>query len=526
MIGKNNMQNVDVVCVNWGDKYGPEYVTRLQAMVARNTTKNFNFYCLTDNPDAYQSPITPIQLPSGLDGWWNKMLLFKPGILPDGEYLYFDLDVVIVDNINCFFEFENFGITRDFINPDEGLLEGKEYNSSIMRFTQNEGLWSFFETNQNIWRANQERVNFFGDQNVISAYLNQQGYQNPFPDSWIWSFKIGSIRGRRPLDHKKFFGAEIPRNGKICVFHGKPNPSEVSIDWVSEHWSQKKTETNRKGKISVSKSVSHHILSINESQFKVPQHPFWDQFSDQWEPKTHNFFQRNLEKGSSFLDVGGWVGPTAFIATSLGARKVKIIEPNPLNFFHLLSSQFSNGLMKSWFLINACISDQHGHKIIGPISGIESGSSATNIRDQKQDGAQVISLKLQDILHGEEDLSLIKIDIEGAEELIVSDLSIFADHNAAIWLSLHPPFFQNKGLFLQKLFALESTFVFVDGENAPLTNDIISYWVMSDEQKPIWGTSWGNFFEIGLLPRKHFQMDGETFTRFSSKLLGSAQAAE
>ena len=110
----------------------------------------------------------------------------------------------------------------------------------------------------------------------------------------------------------------------------------------------------------------------------------------------------------------------------------------------------------------------------------------------------------------------------GREELAAaSSISL-----AAIWLSLHPPFFQNKELFLQKLFALESTFVFVDEENAPLTNDIISYWVMSDEQKPVWGTSWGNFFEIGLLPRKHFQMDGDTFTRFSSKLLGSAQAAE
>ena len=28
--------------------------------------------------------------------------------MPKGEYLYFDLDVVIVDNIDCFFEFENF----------------------------------------------------------------------------------------------------------------------------------------------------------------------------------------------------------------------------------------------------------------------------------------------------------------------------------------------------------------------------------------------------------------------------------
>ena len=88
------------------------------------------------------------------------MLLFKPGILPDGEYLYLDLDVVIVDNIDCFFDFENFGITRDFINPEQGLLDGKEYNSSVMRFTQNEGLWNFFVANQSIWKSNQERVKF------------------------------------------------------------------------------------------------------------------------------------------------------------------------------------------------------------------------------------------------------------------------------------------------------------------------------------------------------------------------------
>ena len=510
------MNNVNVVCINWGDKYAPEYVMRLHAMIARNTTKNFKLYCLTDKPDAYQSPIISLKLPSGLEGWWNKMLLFKPGVLPDGEYLYFDLDVVIVDNIDCFFEFENFGITRDFINPDEGLLEGKEYNSSIMRFSQNEDLWNFFVANQNIWKANQERVNFFGDQNVISAYLNRQDYNSPFPDAWIWSFKIGSIRGHRPLDHTKFLGADIPENGKICVFHGRPNPSEVSIDWVSENWCETNSTTDPKRQISVSNSTSHHVLSINDYHFKVPHHWFWDQFSEKWEPQTYNFFHRNLKKGSTFLDIGGWVGPTAFIATSLGAGKVKIIEPNPFNFFHLLSSQFNNGLMANWFLVNACISDQNGSKVIGPINGIKSGSSATNIRDQNQDGAQIISLKLQDILNGEDDLSLIKIDIEGAEELIISDLAALAGHDAAIWLSLHPPHFNNKARFLEKLLTLETTFFFVDGDNAALTTEIISHQVMSAEEKPDWGTEWGNCFEIGLLPRKYFSPSKNGLSRMET----------
>ena len=144
---------------------------------------------------------------------------FKPGILPDGEYLYFDLDVVIVDNIDCFFDFENFGITRDFINPEQGLLEGKEYNSSVMRFTQNEGLWNFLcHKSKSIWKSNQERVKFFGDQNVISAYLNKQNYNNPFPDEWIWSYKIGNVRGRRPLITLKFLAPKCPKMEKYVFF--------------------------------------------------------------------------------------------------------------------------------------------------------------------------------------------------------------------------------------------------------------------------------------------------------------------
>ena len=355
--------------------------------------------------------------------------------------------------------------------------------------------------------------------------MNQQGYQSPFPDSWIWSFKIGSIRGRRPLDHTKFFGAEIPENGKICVFHGRPNPSEVSIDWVSKNWTGTELTANTAKKISVSKLASHHYLSINDHHFKVPHHWFWDQFSEQWEPQTYNFFQRNLRKGSTFLDIGGWVGPTAFIATSLGASKVKIIEPNPLNFSHLLSSQFNNGLVEKWFLVNACISDQNGSAVIGPIDGIKSGSSATNIRNPDQSGAQIISLKLQDVLLGEDDLSLIKIDIEGAEELIINDLTAFAKYDAAIWLSLHPPHFKNVSRFVDELLALESSFVFVEENNMPLSGNTIAERLLSSEVRPAWGNAYGNLFEIGMLPRKFFKLSKNGFSRLGTENQKNNKAA-
>ena len=53
-------------------------------------------------------------------------------------------EISVNNNIDCFFEFEGFGITRDFVHPDEGILGGKEYNSSIMRFSQNDHLWNYY----------------------------------------------------------------------------------------------------------------------------------------------------------------------------------------------------------------------------------------------------------------------------------------------------------------------------------------------------------------------------------------------
>jgi hypothetical protein len=41
------------ICINWGTKYGADYVNRLYGMVARNTTPPFTFTCFTDNSDNF-----------------------------------------------------------------------------------------------------------------------------------------------------------------------------------------------------------------------------------------------------------------------------------------------------------------------------------------------------------------------------------------------------------------------------------------------------------------------------------------
>ena len=232
----------DVACVNWGKKYPVEYTFRLFNMVKRNTTKDFKFYCLTDDVTRYDKfpNIHAVELDTDDTGWWCKFQLYNPGVLPNGEYLYLDLDVVVVDNIDCFFEHPSFGITRDFIRPNKGLLPGKEYNSSVVRFDnrRTEGLYKYYLQNKRQWLDYQKQIHFFGDQNVTSAYLNYYpDFLNVFPDEWLWSFKKGQHRGKTAGDRSQWFGRTVPEGGKVCVFHGDPNPTEVlDVDWIASNY--------------------------------------------------------------------------------------------------------------------------------------------------------------------------------------------------------------------------------------------------------------------------------------------------
>ena len=135
------------VCVCYGDKYSVEYVQKLYNMVKRNTTLPINFVVFTDHVKMHKMVEGDIDIrkfpETDLQGWWNKLQLFHPDVNLPGDTLYTDLDVVITDNIDCFFtykpEFEFIGM-NDF-NPTSGV-----FNSRIMRFDQSkmhDKLWFY-----------------------------------------------------------------------------------------------------------------------------------------------------------------------------------------------------------------------------------------------------------------------------------------------------------------------------------------------------------------------------------------------
>ena len=96
------MFKINVCCVKEGDKYDSDYVNILYLMTKRYLTTPFDFICLTENSKNLLKQIKVINLEDrSIKGWWNKCLLFKPGLLRS-SCLYLDLDMIVLKNIDEF----------------------------------------------------------------------------------------------------------------------------------------------------------------------------------------------------------------------------------------------------------------------------------------------------------------------------------------------------------------------------------------------------------------------------------------
>lgn len=218
----------NVICMKWGTKFSPEYVNILSASVRRNLTGEYRFVCFTDDAQGLDKRIEVAPLPTmtGLEGrperGWRKLTLFQEKLADlRGTALFLDLDVVIADALDPFFELPGeFRIIEDWNLP--GTKIG---NSSVFRFQIGAHpyvLDEFLDDRQTVYRT------FRNEQAYLSHAIAQKGELLYWPESWCLSFKKHFMR-RFPLG---YFCEPKPRKDcKIIVFHGNPNPDCVRNGW-------------------------------------------------------------------------------------------------------------------------------------------------------------------------------------------------------------------------------------------------------------------------------------------------------
>ena len=62
--------------MKWGKKYDSEYVNKLLRGIKRNTTKKFDFFCITEDKENLDSEIKTMEIDMEFKGWMRKSILF------------------------------------------------------------------------------------------------------------------------------------------------------------------------------------------------------------------------------------------------------------------------------------------------------------------------------------------------------------------------------------------------------------------------------------------------------------------
>lgn len=245
------MQSVNVLCIKWGKKYGPEYVNRLHNMVRRHLHRPFRFVCLTDDaqgidPSIEVKPIPPIgfdefdqRKPWTFGHGWLKLTSFaKPLYDLEGRTLFLDLDIVIVDSLDPFFDQPG-----EFVVIKEWDKKDGTGNTSVYLFTVGAHVDALDHLRNGYPKVVEEVRN---EQEFITGYLGRQGKVSYWPEEWCRSFKRHCMR-RGIMGW--FAPPVIPPGARVIAFHGKPNPPDaiagisgkwyrrvLPTAWVAEHW--------------------------------------------------------------------------------------------------------------------------------------------------------------------------------------------------------------------------------------------------------------------------------------------------
>ena len=218
---------VNVVCMKWGTRYGPEWVNRLYGMVQRNTTWTVRFVCLTDDatgirPEVEVKPLPYVKFDPSLGRYWPKLGLMQADLGgPDnplvGLSLFLDLDLVIIGSLDQFFTYPGrFLIIKEWKDPHLGYG-----NSSVVRWSigrEANILERFYATDPQVIRDTYASK----EQNFLTKAADEVSF---WPSAWCVPFSHACLPRNRVL---RFFSLpKPPADGKILVFFGSITPASA-----------------------------------------------------------------------------------------------------------------------------------------------------------------------------------------------------------------------------------------------------------------------------------------------------------
>ena len=235
-----NTQPLDCACVIHSNGYDWTYVDRLYNMLCRHLTRPVRLHIYTEAARPVPDHMVKHCLEDwGFAGpkksWWYKLQLFNTQH-HSGPMLYFDLDCVIVNDLTWITQLDStmFWGIKDFKYLQQHV---SIVNSSVMWFNTREfaWLWQRF-SDQGIDVA---RQGCQGDQDYITKNIDpsqRRFFDTKYFQSYRWQCLDGGYDFKYRRYHKPGTGVTIAPDTAVVVFHGSPNPHQVSDPTIAALW--------------------------------------------------------------------------------------------------------------------------------------------------------------------------------------------------------------------------------------------------------------------------------------------------
>lgn len=227
---ENFEDKFNIICIKWGQVYTADYVNRLYSMVRMNTTVDISFYCFTEiskglDPNIIVKPL-PVMNIAPED---NRFAYRKEAGLCDDDLgglrgqrvVFFDLDVVIVDNIDDLFTFpkrDDFVIINDWNTKGNHVGQASCYSWRVGTLGH---VKKYFEDHPKEIVA---KFHTASQEYLSSQVIKTRGALKFWPEPWFRSFKVHCLP-KGVLRH--FIAPIIPEGAKVIAFHGSPKPHEA-----------------------------------------------------------------------------------------------------------------------------------------------------------------------------------------------------------------------------------------------------------------------------------------------------------
>lgn len=224
-----------VVCTLWG-KWGgadsKQYVYKLRNMVERHTTIDHDFYCITDKKI---EGINTIELPKHVANFHLNIPKFymhaKHPELEGRRVLFFDLDTVLVGNIDDFLRYEGYLCA---IKPFRQVNWNISTPGGVLSFVngKTEWIWKEVEEKPQYWAeryAGKERFILNNLEKKYSVFSSRIFYW----DRWQDILPGQLISYKRHVQRN-----DAMHNARVIAFHGNPRPHEAALkdSLIKRNW--------------------------------------------------------------------------------------------------------------------------------------------------------------------------------------------------------------------------------------------------------------------------------------------------